>query len=304
MAFIRRDYKDQETVITAENMNDIQDAILELEDGLFSIDEEKSGEVITITDAARRGFRRLSIYGKTTQSGTPTPSAPVDMVSIGNSGSITVSVSGAGEVQHATIATPNGLPGILVTSGGNYTDASGQQWICDEIDLARGVYVQRVLHLSGLTWRIADNNGYPVGNSLMFRSGASEVSGTTIRHRAALCNKLPYNNSALNNEVNGFYFSYGTIYARIAGVSNLDTFASMMNGAEIVTILDNPIETPLSAEEIAACSALRTYKEQTTVSNDAGAWMDLEYAIDAKAYFDVAITSIEQRLEALENKLS
>lgn len=46
--------------------------------------------------------------------------------------------------QLLTLSTPNGLPGIPVTSGGNYTDQSGQQWICDEVDLERGVRVQRV----------------------------------------------------------------------------------------------------------------------------------------------------------------
>ncbi|WP_418588970.1 hypothetical protein [Hominenteromicrobium sp.] len=46
--------------------------------------------------------------------------------------------------QLLTLPTPTGLPGIPVTSGGNYTDQSGQQWVCDEVDLARGVKVQRI----------------------------------------------------------------------------------------------------------------------------------------------------------------
>lgn len=46
--------------------------------------------------------------------------------------------------QLLTLPTPNGLPGIPVTSGGNYTDSTGQQWVCDEVDLTRGVRVQRV----------------------------------------------------------------------------------------------------------------------------------------------------------------
>ena len=46
--------------------------------------------------------------------------------------------------QTLTLQTPNGLPGIPVTSGGNYTDPSGQQWVCDEVDLERSVKVQRV----------------------------------------------------------------------------------------------------------------------------------------------------------------
>lgn len=46
--------------------------------------------------------------------------------------------------QLLTLPTHNGLPGIPVTSGGNYTDQNGQQWVCDEVDLERGAKVQRV----------------------------------------------------------------------------------------------------------------------------------------------------------------
>jgi hypothetical protein len=45
-------------------------------------------------------------------------------------------------VQSATFN--RNIPGIPVTSGGNYTDENGQQWICDEIDLERGVHVHRL----------------------------------------------------------------------------------------------------------------------------------------------------------------
>ena len=144
MALIKREYTDQETVITGKNLNDIQDAVIALEDGLFTVDNDKSGEVITITDASNRGFLHLNIYGKTTQAGTPTPTAPVDLVSAGGGGSITVSVTSENNSRNMTISTPNGLPGIPVTTGGNYTDENGQQWICDEVDFEKGVYIQRV----------------------------------------------------------------------------------------------------------------------------------------------------------------
>ena len=46
--------------------------------------------------------------------------------------------------QLLTLPTPGGLPGIPVASGGSDTDSTGQQWMCDEVDLERGVRVQRV----------------------------------------------------------------------------------------------------------------------------------------------------------------
>lgn len=41
--------------------------------------------------------------------------------------------------QSLAIQTPDGLPGIPVTSGGNYTDSTGRQWACDEICEQGGV---------------------------------------------------------------------------------------------------------------------------------------------------------------------
>lgn len=56
------------------------------------------------------------------------------------------------EPQTLTLATPNGLPGIPVndSSLANYTDESGQMWCSDEVDLERGVYVQRVKYINNI----------------------------------------------------------------------------------------------------------------------------------------------------------
>ena len=211
-----------------------------------------SGTVVAIHDASDGVLQSLRIYGKTTQDGTPTPEAPVELVSVGDGGSVSVMVCGknlldtetvtnhyytadgvmtanagfalfdwipvkqgnrltftakyigvepellrwavfdkkknfisrsnssakaekivleapadgfvrvflnttnydistaqltyggtASEFEaynggHLIISTPNGLPGVPVSSGGNYTDENGQQWICDEVDFARG----------------------------------------------------------------------------------------------------------------------------------------------------------------------
>lgn len=76
---------------------------------------------------------------------SPSPDYPQEIKSAGDGGSVAVTLSDGNEkTQTLTLPTPNGLPGIPVTSGGNYTDENGQQWVCDEVDLERGVKVQRV----------------------------------------------------------------------------------------------------------------------------------------------------------------
>lgn len=56
-----------------------------------------------------------------------------------------------------SIQLPITLNAIPVSSGGNYTDQSGQQWICDEVDLERGVLVQRTR-----TMVFSDSSGFNV----------------------------------------------------------------------------------------------------------------------------------------------
>ena len=105
----------------------------------------ETGNPVSVSDAFSAPLCGLTVYGRSTQDGTPSPDNPVPIVSAGDGGTITVTIGdGADERQTITLQTPNGLPGIPVTSGGNYTDPAGRQWVCDEVDLERRVKVQRV----------------------------------------------------------------------------------------------------------------------------------------------------------------
>ena len=105
----------------------------------------ETGNPVSVSDAFSAPLCGLTVYGKSTQDGTPSPDNPAPIVSAGDGGTILVTVGdGADERQTITLQTPNGLRGIPVASGGNYTDPQGQQWVCDEVDLKRGVKVQRV----------------------------------------------------------------------------------------------------------------------------------------------------------------
>ena len=260
----------------------------------------ETGNPLSVDDAFAAPLCGLSVYGRSTQDGTPTPDNPVPIVSAGDGGSVAVKVTGKnrmppnlkyngvvecfvkkntpitlvfkgdlvsqggnilffdennnqnwfgidkGKAEHhikysvdvtkfkylmanmasenvcltwnasspdyepyreqlLTLPTPNGLPGIPVTSGGNYTDQSGQQWVCDEVDLERGVRVQRV-------------------------------------DKAAFDSTKPL--------------------------------------AEQNAILATPIETPLTPAEIAAYKAITAYAPDTVVQASDGAGVKLDYQRD------------------------
>ena len=234
-----------------------------------------SGESIALSDASDGKLYGLNIYGRTTQNGTPTPDAPIELVSVGDSGSITVTAAGENEERGLTVMTPNGLPGIPVASGGNYTDANGQQWISDEIDLARGVYVQRVAKeslngSSGEYWDEYPNEIYdgfirPIPN---MKKGI-RLSGYCDRFQV----QAGYETDP------GVWFGVDNKYLYVHNVSSiaptLSDWKSWLthNPVTIQYILEGQVETPLSEEELAAYANLRTYRDNTTISNDASAHM-------------------------------
>lgn len=275
----------------------------------------ETGNPLSVDDAFAAPLCGLTVYGRSTQDGTPTPDAPVPIVSAGDSGSLAVKVTGknrmppnlnrgafvecfvkkntfitlvfkdgfvskggnilfigennenlwfgvdANKAEHhitlktnatkfryllndtasenvcltwnasspdyepyreqlLTLPTPTGLPGIPVTSGGNYTDQSGQQWVCDEVNLERGVKVQRI------------------------DKGAFDATKTLAEQNA---------------------------------------------------ILAAPIETPLTPAELAAYKALTAYGPDTVVQAGDGAGVKLEYQRDV----NIAIKKLEDAIASM-----
>lgn len=251
------------------------------------------GEAVGITDSSDRSLQGLIVYGKSTQNGTPTPDAPVEITSTSDSGSVTVTVSDGGEnSQTITIPTSIGLYGLPVTSGGNYTDDNGQQWICDEIDLARGVKVQRT-HKFGVTdnFTVADYNALGTCARVQIQgiNNYEAVSQTTAI--PALCNILPWKISISLDESH-FYVNGKNIWAfvPIAELSTQDKAGVkewlINHNTEFLYALATPIETSLTDEQKAEYSALMSYFPTTTATNDKGAGLKLSYIADTKTYVD------------------
>ena len=250
-----------------------------------------SGAAITATDSFAAPFVGLRVCGKSTQDGTPLPTAPVPIVSAGDGGTVVVTVSdGANNSQTLTLQTPNALPGIPVTSGGNYTDENGQQWVCDEVDLARGVRVQRITKIkvtSSLNWQ---TSGQKVDRYFAWFAGTSATNvlcthfSTTVGSEAV--------GGAIANQNNLIGFAYAQ-----KGTSTLDEFKAFLDAKDVYVwaSLATPVETALSAAEIAAYKALTTYAPTTTISVTDGAGAEMKYQRDV----NIVIKNLEDAVASM-----
>lgn len=269
-------------VLKAEPLNEMEQAIVDLENRYHNavIIIPEHGNEISVADASESPFVGMTLCGKTTQNGTPAQNAQVPLVSVGNGGNISVTVAGADESQTLEVyTTADGLPGIPVDDG----------WISDEIDLGRGVYVQRVnkIVLTGAeSWLSANTiNGVNVLYlQPIFPLAAAETG---------LCTHFPYDRAKAYGGQEGYI---GAEAANVTGKSRI-WVSTTMTAAEFKSFLAEhpvtvmypmaePVETALDADLLAEFAKLHSYKPNTTVSNDAGAEMTLEYVADTKTYVD------------------
>ena len=250
-----------------------------------------SGASITATDSFAAPFVGLRVCGKSTQGGTPLPTAPVPIVSAGDGGTVVVTVSdGANKSQTLTLQTPNALPGVPVTSGGNYTDENGQQWMCDEVDLARGVYLHRVTKFkltSSMNWTKAGNN---VDRYFCTFDGI-DAAGTFCTHFSAAINGETVGGIATSNS-NIIGFAYAE-----RGTTTVSDFKAFLDANEVYIYvpLAIPVKTALSAAELAAYKALTTYAPTTVISVTDGAGAEMKYQRDV----NIVIKNLEDAIASM-----
>ena len=204
------------------------------------------------------------------------------------------------KLQPLTLSTPNGLPGIPVDSGGNYTDEKGQQWICDEADFERGKYIQRVIKKENPVF--AKNGDYAVEGSELYFCSIPEISETKemALPGTGISTYMHYTNTVLNRNETGFYISYGGIWARIKDVGDLDAFnAKLQDAVFYFTYKGIPeTETDLLEKQLKAYRALHTNYPTTNVSTDSTpqAGLEMEYVADTKSYIDKKFEELQKAL--------
>lgn len=210
--------------------------------------------------------------------------------------------------QSLTISTPNGLPGIPVKNGGNYTDSSGQQWVCDEIDLGRGKYVQRVKDFiinqnTNMSTSIGAY-GAPEKDTILTRY----LDRTIKKNGAILCRELIHiPNWSVDSE--SVYTTETSIDFRLSrkrlGLGTETTAdenkTAVLKFLETTPLhclveLNTPIERDLTPEKLAAYSSLHANCPTTVITNDAGAHMEVSYVADTKAYINKKFEELNQAI--------
>lgn len=198
--------------------------------------------------------------------------------------------------QSLTLSTPNGLPGIKVDSGGNYTDTTGQQWVTDEIDLERGKYIQRVKKLKPLkqvVFNKRDENGrcsvFDIGIFREIFKGGNIPAISSIAKWSTLGNKED-NTFAL--AADGIYYKDST--KTLEEVNTL--FEKIGTNFEVCGVLETSVEHDLALETISSFKSLHTNYPTTSVSNNGDAEMELTYIADTKKYIDKKFEELNQAI--------
>ena len=258
----------------------------------------ETGNPISVDDAFSAPLCGLTVYGKSTQDGTPTPDAPVPIVSAGDGGSVAVTLSdGNNKTQTLTLPTPNGLPGIPVTSGGNYTDQSGQQWVCDEVDFSNCIRIKRVSSFVVAANMVRSLASNPADYCAIVTTPPDFKAIFNNARIVLMSNRFRFEKDIKNE---GVLFGYGNVIRLYFDPSKIKTLADVKefvaaNHINITYETVDPIQTPLTAAELAAYKALATYSPDIVVQAADGAGVKLEYQRDV----NIAIKKLEDAVASM-----
>ena len=185
-----------------------------------------------------------------------------------------------------------GFYGIPVRSGGNYTDASGQQWVCDEFDFANKKFIKRTERASfdgseDELWR----KGAIGENYQQFYAFLPNGHKTT---GWCLCNRFVYTLSTQGKGNCFVWNSHFYIYVE-PSINTVALLRDYLNTHQLDVIypLETPVEYDLTDAEIEQYKKLRSYYGTTYIDNNAvpACNMQAELVLDTKMYIDSKLSS-------------
>lgn len=299
-----------------------------------------AGSQITLADCANAALSGLVLYGKTEQSGTPTPESPAPLVSVGDSGSVVAPLAGKNLWDNANATIKYGKSVVTMTETGfDFVRGSyvGGIRVNTTIPIVKGQTVTFSFSYSGaatycyiytdesqtkaLTSKVGKvtytaTEDYPEATFVVIiNSNGTDTTVTNIQVEFGSevtdyeafkpiqtlqistpngLSGVPVSSEGNYTDENGQqYIADYRDYARrvdvqmigeiesYSGESITGAFMSstgeLSNGANVLYVLSEPIETPIPVEEMSAYLALHTNDPNTTIYNDFGAHMEVRY---------------------------
>lgn len=187
----------------------------------------------------------------------------------------------------ALITLTDSLRGIPVSSGGNYTDESGQQWIADYI-YRRQADGKWMLWRNCASQHLSKNGDYIMQQENIVRAYTHE---TSIDGSVMLCEK--FGNGAYGAE-NKCTMGYIGKQMYFSGVSSVDRFNEILgdSGMEVVYQIATPTIEELPENVQTELNGLYTYNLHTDMWNSDGAYMGLKYVADTKTWINNKIAGL------------
>ena len=194
--------------------------------------------------------------------------------------------------------------GIPVTSGGNYTDKNGQQWICDTVEKDSGgdwFYTQRICSLevdgsSDENWK-RDSYFYLI---------LSDAASSTVHEVLCTFANYKYSDSSDGAYVTSSRFMIGNSSTAATEYKTVDAWRAFLaeNPQRILYVLRSPVKHPIPEEISQAIEALNMLKPVTTITAG-GAVVNVDYLPDAYVFdklhiMNARIDALEARVAALE----
>lgn len=180
-----------------------------------------------------------------------------------------------------------GFFGIPVKTGGNYTDSSGQRWICDEFDFKNKKFIKRIgrVTLDGSEDEQWVKNLTTEKSSQFYVTLLNGGKNTT----QCWCNRAIYDTSGTEPGkcfVSGSYF----FVCVDPSINTTDLLREYLNThqLDVMYAFATPVEYDLTDAEIEQYKKLRSYYGTTYIDNDAvpACNMTAELVLDTKLYID------------------
>lgn len=242
----------------------------------ININRSINDERVTVTVVLTKPCSRMRIYAGESYATSNGDTATYNEFQI-EEGSIASEYEPYIPDQTFAVSTPNALPGIPVLSGGNYTDADGQQWVGNLVDFATGkhtLFVNKEILVNAPNFTESpDHPGFFIWDNAV---GNAYKDST----HPCILSFAPYGTvDAECAYINGQQIAYRPATPMTAEEINA-LFIQMQSSsvpAYLIGQLAYPVESNLSTEQIEAFKQLYTYEPTTIVENDQNVRMEVEY---------------------------